>query len=368
LKGICVITCLRLKNQQPGRWAAVKKTALAGLMALGAALPGLAQAQQRLQIVGGLANVNQFKLHEEPFWTKELPQLTKGQLTAEIVPWDRAGIPSADLLRMMKAGVVPFGTMLLSNAQPQDMALSAPDLAGLNPDIASLRRNVKTFRPYMEKLLREQYGIELLAVYTYPGQATFCNKPVTGLDDLTGRRVRTSSPSQSDLVESLGAIPVRTAFAEILSNVKSGNIDCVITGTMSGNTIGLHQATTHLHAMTVNWGLSLFAASQTAWKELPQASRDVLKRELARLERDVWDDAERETGMGLQCNAGAADCTGGVKGNMVIVRGTPADEKRRKEIFANTVLNRWLQRCGNACATAWNQTLGPSLGINAAVR
>jgi TRAP-type C4-dicarboxylate transport system substrate-binding protein len=336
------------------------------LASLGLAAPAV--AQQRLQIVGGLANVNQYKVHEEPFWTKALPVLSKGQLTAEIVPWDRAGIPAADLLRMMKSGVVPFGTMLLSNAAPQDMVLSAPDLAGLNPDMASLRRNVKTFRPFLEKQLRDQYGIELLAIYTYPGQAAFCNKPMSGLDDLAGRRVRTSSPSQSDLVESLGGTPVRTAFAEILPNVKSGNIDCVITGTMSGNTIGLHQATTHLHAMTVNWGLSLFAASQTAWKELPVASRELLKRELARVEREVWDDAERETGMGLQCNAGAPECVGGVKGAMVVVRGTAADEKRRKEIFTNTVLTRWVQRCGNACAVAWNQTLGPSLAIRAIER
>ena len=32
----------------------------------------------RMRIVGGLAGVNQFTRHEEPFWTRELPALTRG--------------------------------------------------------------------------------------------------------------------------------------------------------------------------------------------------------------------------------------------------------------------------------------------------
>lgn len=335
-----------------------------GLLATAAAASLPAQATpQRLQVVGGLAGVNQFTRHEEPFWTKELARLTHGQFTAEVVPWDRAGVPAADMLRMMKSGVVPFGTVLASMAAAQDMVISAPDLAGLNPDMPSMRRNVKTFRPFLEKHLREHYGVELLAVYVYPGQSTFCNKPLGRLDDIAGRRVRVSSPSQSDLVEALGGVPVRTAFAEIVPNVKSGNIDCVMTGTMSGNTIGLHEVTTHLHTMTVNWGLSIFGASKGAWQALPLATRELLKRELARVEQAIWDDADRETGLGVACNMGAAECQGGRKGSMTVARATQGDEQRRKEIFSNTVLTRWLQRCGGTCQQAWSETLGPALGV-----
>ena len=46
---------------------------------------------------------------------------------------------------------------------------------------------------------------------------------------------------------------------------KAGQLVCAITGTMSGNTIGLHQATSHLHSMPITWGLSLFAANKAAW-------------------------------------------------------------------------------------------------------
>ena len=68
--------------------------------------------------------------------------------------------------------------MLLSVSAAIDPELVAADLAGQSPDVASLRRSVAAYRPHMEALLRERYGIELLAVYTYPAQVTFCNRPL----------------------------------------------------------------------------------------------------------------------------------------------------------------------------------------------
>ncbi len=342
----------------------------AGCLATAGAAPQAndAPGSARLRVVGGLAGVNQYTQFEEPFWVRELERLSGGQLSAEIVPFDRAGIKPPEMLRLMQQGVVPFGTALLSQAAPQDMVLSAPDLAGLSPDMGSLRRAVAAYRPFLEKTLREQYGIELLAVYSYPAQVTFCNKPINGLAGLAGRRVRTSSTSQSDLVEALGGTPVRTGFAEILANVQNGNIDCVITGTMSGNNIGLHEVTTHIHSMPVNWGLSVFGANSAAWQALSAAQRNMLKPEIGKLEQQIWDMADRDAGQGVSCNIGATACTGTRKGSMKEVRASSADEARRREIFAATVLARWVQRCGPPCAQVWNQTIGTALGITATAR
>ena len=346
--------------------------ALAAGLALAAAAPGvLAQgnsAPQRLRIVGGLAGVNQFTRHEEPFWSQTLPRLTGGKVSAEIVPFDRAGIRGQEMLRLMQLGVVPFGTALLSVSSAQDPELAAADLAGLNPDMKSLRRTVAAFRPYLEKTLRERYGIELLALYVYPAQVIFCSKPMSGLGDLAGRRIRTSSPAQADLVEALGGTPVQTSFADIMPNVRSGNIECAMTGTMSGNTIGLFELTTHVHTMAINWGLSVFGANAAAWNALASDVQALLRRELPKLEQAIWAESERETSEGIACNIGAPSCTAGRKGRMTEVKESPDDERRRREIFSSTVLPRWVQRCGPQCAQVWNQTVGPTVGLEARAR
>ena len=122
----------------------------------------LAESGQKLRIVGGLAAARQYIRHEEPFWSKELLRLSHGKFSAEIVPFDRAGVPGQDMLRLMQLGVVPLGTLQLNRIASQEPEFNAPDLAGLNPDMATLKKNVGAFRLYLEKTLRERYGIELL--------------------------------------------------------------------------------------------------------------------------------------------------------------------------------------------------------------
>lgn len=323
------------------------------------AQPASSPAPYKLRVVGGLAALTQFTRWEEPFWSKELLRLSGGRYSADIVPFDRAGVPGVEMLRLLQLGVVPFGTTLMSSLYAQYPQYTAPDLAGLNPDMASLRLSLSAFRPYLEKTLREQHGVEVLAVYTYPAQVLFCKKPLSGLADLAGRRIRVSSVGQADFVGALGAQPVSTPFNEMVASLQSGNVECAITGTMSGNTMGLHTMTSYLYAMPLTWGLAIFGANRTAWEALPPDLRSLLRGELPKLEASIWDESERDTADGLACNSGAAGCKAGRKGAMSIVPVSTQDERRRQEIFKTTVLAQWIKRCGARCGDTWNQTVGP---------
>lgn len=342
---------------------------LATLAAVGglAGLPSPAAepASVKLRVVGGLDGLNQYTRQEVPFWTERLARLSGGRYSAEIVPFDRAGIRGQELLSMVRLGTVPFGTLLVSQASPKDAELAAPDLAGLNPDASSVRRSVEQFRPRMQALLRERHNAELLAVYLYPAQVLFCNQPLPSLEGLRGRRVRTSSVTQSDWVQALGGQPVSTPFAEIVSNMKSGNMDCAITGTMSGHLVGLHEITSHLHTMPVTWGLSVFVAHGPTWRALPDELRQLLARELPRLESAIWEESLRETELGVACNAGSSTCPGGRPGRMTVVRPSAADDELRRRHLRDAVLPAWLQRCGPGCDTRWNELLAPAAGVEA---
>lgn len=317
----------------------------------------------KLRIIGGLADLNQFTRNEEPFWTRELSRLTGGKYSADIVPFDRAGVSGGDMLRMIQLSVVPFGTVLLSLQSAKNPEFSAPDLAGLNPDMASLKKNLAAFRPYLEKTLRDRHGIETLAIYVYPAQVVFCKKPLTALADLSGRRVRVSSATQSDFLGALNAVPVLTGFAELMGSLSTGNTECAITGSMSGNTLGLHEVTTHVYALPVTWGMAIFGANVGVWTDLPPDLRALLSRELPKLEAAIWAESERETRDGLACNTGAATCSKGRKGRMVEVAASAQEERRLDELFKSTVLVKWLQRCGARCHEVWNQTIGPVRGV-----
>jgi TRAP-type C4-dicarboxylate transport system substrate-binding protein len=339
--------------------------ALCSVLALSVSPPPAAAdaPAQTLHIVGGLAGVTQYVRFEEPFWTRNLTQLSAGKYHATIVSFDRAGVPGGDMLRLIQLGVIPFGTILMSSLSAQNPSYTAPDLAGLNPDMQSLKKNVAAFRPYLEKTLRERHGVQALALYVYPAQVIFCKKPFSGLADLKGRRIRVSGSSQADFVAALEAQPVLTAYGQIMTSMDSNSTECAITGSMAGNTLGLHEISSHIHALPVTWGLAIFAANRRAWDALPPDLRALLSHELPKLEAAIWQESEHETALGMACNKGESNCTSGAKGRMHEVPVSAQDERLRQHVFASNVLPLWLKRCKGPCAAIWNQTIGPVRGI-----
>ncbi|MBP0464362.1 TRAP transporter substrate-binding protein [Roseomonas sp. PWR1] len=323
------------------------------------------EAPIRIKIVGGLADVSQYVRYEEPFWRRRLPEVSGNRIQAEIAPFDRSGIRAQEMLALMRLGVVPFGTALLAVVSADEPEFNAVDLPTVNPDMAALRRTVGLYRPHLEAVLAERYDVELLAVYTYPAQVIFCRNAFAGLSDLAGRRIRTSSVGQSEMFAALGATPVVIPFGETLAAMRSGVVECAVTGTLSANAIGLHEITTHMHGMAVTWGLSVFGANRAAWNALPDWARAMIRQELAGLERQIWEAAEVETGEGVACNSGQPACASGRRGTMTVVPVTPADQQRRLRLLTETVLPGWVRRCGEPCVDAWNTRLAPELGVTA---
>jgi len=329
-----------------------------------AAQPGAADGKIRLSIVGGLANITQFTKFEQPFWETEIGKLSNGRISATIRPFDGGGLRGQEMLQLLRLGVVPFGTVLLSLVSADEPELNAPDLPVLNPDIATLRKTVGAYRQHIKQILLQRYGIELLGIYTYPAQVLYCKSAFTGLGDLAGRKVRTSSVSQSELMTALGAVPVMVPFANIVPAVRDGVTDCAITGTLSGYEIGLPKVTTHVHAMALNWGLSFFGANLAAWNAIPTELQHIIRQGVAHLEARIWEQAETDTKRGLACNVavGGTACAGLPGGGMTLV-DSPADEARRHRLLKDVVLPRWIDRCGEACTAAWNTYLAPTHGV-----
>ena len=331
------------------------------------AMAAQAQEPARLRVIGGLAGVSQFLRYEEPFWRDRLPEITQGRAVAEITPSDRSGLKPDEMLSLLQRGTVPFGTILLAQAAAEEPEFQALDLPLQNPDIGTLRRTVQLYRQHLQRLLAERYGVELLAIYTYPAQVTWCRRPFTGLADLAGRRIRTSSLGQGEVFEALGATPVSIPFAGIVPAMREGRVECAVTGALSGNAIGLQEVATHIQDMALSWGVSMFGANREAWNALPEALRTSIRRGLGELEDAIWKGAEGETVEGMRCATGAPDCTG-PRGRLTPVPMTPEDAARRRGLLLWMVLPRWIDRCGPDCASIWNSTLASDLGVRAHAR
>ena len=143
-------------------------------------------------------------------------------------------------------------------------------------------------------MLRTKFGIELLAVYAYPAQVIFCARPFTGLSDLVvsphPHLVGWAIGDDGCIGGDTGAHPVRRDCQFDPDRV----VDCAITGTLSGNEIGLPNVTSYHLSDGDKLGPVVLWCECRGVEALPTDLRTTLKEAIAGLEREIWDAADRE--------------------------------------------------------------------------
>lgn len=341
----------------------VFSAALAALLSLSVHAETLPRTQ--LKVVGGLSNLSAYNDYEKPFWTKVVPSLSNGQVTAEIKGFNEMGLKGPELLRLMSQGVVEFGTATLSYFSSDNPINEAVDLAGLAPDAQTARAVVDAFAPVYAKFYGPGSGIKILGMSPYPAQVLFCNAEIKSLADIKGKKVRTSSRTQAEFIEALGGSGVTLAFGEVVPAMQNKVIDCAITGSLSGYSAKWYEVATHLYALPINWNSQIHGVNQKAWNKIDPKVQAFLQTNIKTMIDNMWDAAAAQTQQGYDCNSGAAACTLPVKGKMVIVQPTAADRAQLKKLMQDIVLPKWAARCSASCVQDFNATIGKTVGMTA---
>jgi TRAP-type C4-dicarboxylate transport system substrate-binding protein len=235
----------------------------------------------------------------------------------------------------------------------------------MNIDIRQARKVADAMLPVANKDL-ERLGIRLVATYPFSGQMLFCRKPIAGLADIKGLKVRTNGPSASDLVKSLGGQPVSLAFGEVYTALERGTVDCGITGAGSGNGVKWPEVTTHLYTLPVSWSTSGYYVNLGWWNKLDPAIRAQFEKTFAEIQEAQWTLGVEATTDGVACNIGqAAGCKVHtlVKRPMVEVRPEAGVTAVLKKAVVDDVVPGWIKRCGDRCAKVYAEVIAPVTGI-----
>jgi len=348
----------------------MKKMLPAAALAALLALPAGAQDYPRTQlsVIGTFSNLTSYKNHEYPFWHERLPALTAGQVTAQIKGLNEMGIKGPELLRLIGQGVAMVGAAPINYFTADNPMNEAVDLAGIAPDIKTARAVVDAFLPVYDKLYGERSNIQVLGMGTFPAQVLFCGKPVNGLADLKGLKVRVSGRSQAEFMQALGATGVTLPFAEVVPALQNGVVDCGLTGSHSGYSAKWYEVSTHLYALPLGWSQYLYAVNRAAWNRLDARVKTLLQTEIKTMLDGVWRAAAEETQEGFDCNTGASACPHAVKGKMVLVEPGEADRALLARVTREETLPKWAARCSAQCVADFNATIGQVIGIAAPSR
>src|SRR5216117_3630393 len=178
-------------------------------LAVGVAIASGAEAQDlpktQLKIIG-LNSPTPVSIYDElPFWRKTIPEASKGAVTADITPLDQMGIDDKTMLRLLKLGVMDFAGMDISKMAGDDPRFEACDLAGLTLDPDKARAACNAYRDVIDRQMQKNWNAKLLAFGGNTPQVFWCRTPVTGLDDLEGKKVRVFNNTMRDFLSGLGA-------------------------------------------------------------------------------------------------------------------------------------------------------------------
>ncbi|AWG33863.1 MULTISPECIES: TRAP transporter substrate-binding protein [Alcaligenes] len=335
-----------------------------GSLALGSAALAQDLPKTSLKVVGGLSNLTAYQNTEQPFWTKKVPELSGGQITADIKGFNDMGLKGPEIMRLIGQGVIPFGTATLAYFASDNSINEAIDLAGLAPDINVAKKLTDAFTPAYEQFYAKN-NVKVLGFSTYPAQVLFCNGNFNGLSDLKGKKVRTSSRTQAEFVQALGGNSVTIPFGEVVPALQNGVVDCAITGSMSGYSAKWYEVSSKLYEMPINWNQQIHAANLGSWNKLDPKVQEFLASNIKAMTEEIWVAAAKETQEGYDCNTGADACTQPVKGKMTLVKPTDADRELLKKVMSETVVPKWAERSSADTVAAFNTSLSPILGFEA---
>ncbi|MEQ9643401.1 MAG: TRAP transporter substrate-binding protein [Alphaproteobacteria bacterium] len=343
----------------------MRSVALAGALAMSAGVASADDLDKRqFKVIGSWSNLSNYKVHEKPFWSEVVPKESGGMITAKINAITDLGLKGFEVMRLVKLGVFDVAFGVFGYVASEHPVFEGVDLAAAAGNFKEARANVDAYRSILEREFEKNFNAKMLVVYPYPSQILFCNKPVKGLADLKGLKIRVYSTTMGDFVEAVGGTSVTVAFAEVVPALQKGVVDCGITGTMPAYQAKWHEVATHALRVPVSAGLAFMAVSLKTWDSLNADTQKFMLEQSAALEKRMWAATEAEDEMGVTCNTGGP-CEIGEPGKMELVEPTEADLKAREKILSDFVLKRWAERCGKDCAAEWNSTVGKVVGVEA---
>src|SRR4029078_12920567 len=203
---------------------------LAGAITVGG---GAATAQdlpkQTFKVVGTWSNLTNWQQNEQPFWTKTLPEASKGQITVNLQSLSELGLKGTEIVRLVKLGLFDFAHGLPIYIA-EDATVEGIDIAGVAKTFEMARKTVDAYAPILAAAFEKKYGARVLNYYTWPSQMFYCNSPIKGLADIRGKKVRVQGTSQGDLVEALGATGVTIPFGDVVPGLQRGTADWRLIG------------------------------------------------------------------------------------------------------------------------------------------
>lgn len=340
-----------------------KRILIASVLIAGFTTAWLALRQISISVVGQPKSTGIIQQRfEQPFF-ETLAISTGLPIKIDFQPNDQLGFRDDHQLPMIRDGKLDLVSLRFLQNASHEPTLLGIDPWGLASDFKTAREVARVYGPVLDQRLQERFNAKLLGTWPFGPQIFFCRRPVAGLADLKGLRVRVGNENFAPLIAAFGATAVVITFEEVRKALATGMIDCAISSAGSGNSAGWGQHGTHLFTLGTQIGLNGYVINLDVWKRFSKHEQALLEQAFDRHVETIWSEVERVHLQAISCST-SGPCSEGVLANMIKTQPSVKDIQMLREAFRNTTFKDWAQRCDQrypGCSEDWRARVEPIL-------
>ncbi|MFC4670894.1 TRAP transporter substrate-binding protein DctP [Seohaeicola nanhaiensis] len=262
----------------------VTRTTLCTTILAGSLLnPLLASAQDydpvTLKLADSFPTTHVISVEGAQFFIDEVKKRSDGKISIEYFPASQLG-KAGDFLALLQSGLVDIAYVPPAYVSEKMPLSDVGSLPGLFSDVCAGSRaftKLAASGPVAENDFEGQGIKSLFATPLPPYQISGPKVPIKSLDDLEGRKIRSTGAATNLVVEALGGVPVNISGAETYEALDRGTIDFNLGPYSSYKGYDLYDQTKY---GTVGFGFAniivTYSISAETWGNLPEAAQTVL--------------------------------------------------------------------------------------------
>ena len=152
---------------------------------------------------------------------------------------------------------------------------------------------------FMDELMEQGLGLHGLFLGEEGFRHIFCNKPVSSLDDLQGKKIRVSTdPTMVGMIKAFGAEPTVIAYSELYTSLQSGVVDGAENPVGNYKANSFYEVAPYMLLDGHQLGVIELVITDMAWNKLTEAQQECLKiaaRECQAYNKELSEKVEEDT-------------------------------------------------------------------------
>ncbi len=220
----------------------------------------------------------------------DLSKRSGGEISIDFVPVGAVVAPT-ETLSAMQSGVLDGHFTGASYFASKD-----PAFAVIGDTMGAYASSDDQSRWFAEggglELMRDLYamhGARMVGVFVSPSEVISSTKPLNGIDDFDGLRIRSVQGTVSDLLTSMGAGVVVLPGSEVFNALQTGVVDAADWAWFALNEqSGLYKVADYAIDARHSMGIMEFSISEDAWKALTPEQQSLVEESWAEFSAELY--------------------------------------------------------------------------------